>query len=88
MCINCAQAILNMIFGRIDIKFYDKMDVPIRMRTIYNVSHCYAISLKSGDKFLYYLTKVPLIEKASICCRYHNVTYFYNKVCITKKYHL
>ena len=43
------------------------MDVPIRMRTISNVTHCYAISLKSGDKFLYYLIKVTLKEKASIC---------------------
>ena len=66
------------------------------MRVIYNVKHRYAICLKFGDKFLIPLTKLVLEAKASICSTikenlllyHHNLTYFYNKVCITKKHRL
>ena len=37
------------------------------MRVIYNVTHCYAIRFKFGDKFLTSLTKLALDAKASIC---------------------
>ena len=47
--------------------FYDKMDVSVRMRIIYNVRHRYAVRLKFGDKFLTFLTKLVFEGKASIC---------------------
>ena len=37
------------------------------MRIIYNVKHRNVIRLKFGDKFLTFLTKLVLEEKASIC---------------------
>ena len=49
------------------LKFYDRVDLPIRMRIIYDVKHRYAIRLKFGDKFLTFLTKLVLKMKASIC---------------------
>ena len=49
------------------LKFYDKMDLSIRIRIIYNVRHGYAIRLKFGDKLLTFLTKQVLEGKASIC---------------------
>ena len=45
------------------------MDLPIRMRVIYNVKHRYAICLKFGGKFLTSLTKLGLETKASICSK-------------------
>ena len=58
-------------------------------------------SYRFGDKFLTSLTKLvlgnerqyllynqrksALLPKFRICCRYHNLTHFYSKVCITKK---
>ena len=75
------------------LKFYDKMDLSIPMKIIYNVKQCYVIRFKFGDKFLTVLTKLELEEKVNICstikenlllhCR--NSTSFYNKVCLTKK---
>ena len=43
------------------------MNLPIQMRIIYNVKHCYANYSKFGDKFLTFLTKLVLKAKASIC---------------------
>ena len=48
------------------LKFYDKMNLSIRMRIIYNVNHRYKIRLKFGDKFLTSLTKFVLKTKASM----------------------
>ena len=47
-------------------KFYNKMVLSIQMIIIYNENYCYAIFLKSGDKFLASLTKYVLEAKASI----------------------
>ena len=46
------------------VKFYDKMDLPIRMRNIYNIKHRYVNGLKL---FLTSLTKLVLDAKARIC---------------------
>ena len=43
------------------------MDLPIRMRIIYNVKNCYPIHLKFGGKSLTSLSKLVLEAKASIC---------------------
>ena len=56
-----------MIFAQNWLKFYNKMDLPIRMRIIYNVKHCYVILLKFGGKFSISATKYILEAKASIC---------------------
>ena len=64
---------------------------------MYNEKHHYAIRLKFGNKFLTSLTKSLLETKASICstvkenlllCPCHNLTYFCNKACVTKKLRL
>ena len=52
-------------FWQNSLKFYDKMDLPIQIRIIHNVSimshkHYYKILLKIGDKFLVSLTKLVL----------------------------
>ena len=49
------------------LKFYEKMDLPTRMRIFYNIKYCYAIHLKFGDTFLTSLSKLVLKVKASIC---------------------
>ena len=38
--------------------FYNKMDLSVRMRIVYNVKHRYAIRLKFGEGFLTFLTKM------------------------------
>ena len=43
------------------------MDLPIRMKIIYNAKQRYAIPLKYGDKCLTFLTRLVLQVKASIC---------------------
>ena len=43
------------------------MDLPIRMKNIYNVKYHYAIRLKFKDKSLASLPKLVLEAKASIC---------------------
>ena len=48
------------------LKFYDKIDPPLKMRIIYNTKRCYAIRLKFGDKFLTSLTKLLVKAKSSI----------------------
>ena len=79
------------------------MDLSIQMGIIYNVKNRYVIRLKFGDKLLTFLTKLVFEGKAiiysttnenlvlycvGICFCGHNLAYFYNKVCITKKHHL
>ena len=49
------------------LKFYDKMDLSIRMKIINNVRHRYAIRLEFGDKFLTFLTTLVLEREASVC---------------------
>ena len=49
------------------LKFYEKKDLSVRMRIMYNVKHRYPIRLKFGDKFLTSLTKLMLEAKGSIC---------------------
>ena len=49
------------------LKFYDKIDLSIRIKINYNVRHRYAICFKFGDKLLTFLTKLVLEVKASIC---------------------
>ena len=48
------------------VRFYDKMDLPIRMTIIFNLKQRYSIHLKFEDKFLTSLTKLLLEAKASI----------------------
>ena len=48
------------------IKFYDKIDLSIQMRTIYNARYRYAIRLTFGGKFLFFLAKLVLEGKISI----------------------
>ena len=43
------------------------MDLPIRMRIIYNGKYRYAIRLKCGDKFFPSPTKLVPEVKATIC---------------------
>ena len=49
------------------LKFYDKMDLSIRMKIINNVRHRYAIRLEFGEKFLTFLTTLVLEGEASVC---------------------
>ena len=58
------QAISTLYLAEL---IYNRMSLPIRMRTIYNEKHRHAIRLKFGEKFLTYLTKLVLKVKASIC---------------------
>ena len=80
---------------------YNEMDLPIRMRFIYNVKHRCVIYLKFVDKFLTSLTTIVLelyvyemkstfilSQVFGICYHCHKLTYFNNKVCPTKKDHL
>ena len=49
-CIKCAQAICTWFLNWF--RFYDKMDIPIRMRIIYITRHRHTNWLKFGDTFL------------------------------------
>ena len=55
--------ICDLIFLAELLKFFDKMDLSIRLRVIYNVKHRYVICLEFGDKFLTFLTKLVLEAK-------------------------
>ena len=55
------------IFWQNWLKFYDEMDLSIRIRIIYNVKRRYVIRLKFGDKVLTSLIKSVLEAKAKIC---------------------
>ena len=58
------------------LKFYDKMDLPIRIGIICNMKYRHAIRLRFGDKFLTSLAKLVLEAKPSICFTIRK-TYFY-----------
>ena len=64
-------------FWQNSLKFYDKMDLSIRMRVIYNLKHRCAICLKFGDKSLLFLTKLVLEAKASICSTINENLFLY-----------
>ena len=59
--------LLEVDFWQSWLKFYDKMDLLIRMIIIYNVTRRYAIHLKFGGKFLTSLTKLTSQARANIC---------------------
>ena len=60
------------------IDIMDKMNIPIVMRTIYNVKHRYAIILKFWDKFLTSPKKVGIEAKPIIfSTRKENVPLYY-----------
>ena len=61
------QKLFEHDFLRNSLKFYEKMDLSIRLRISYDVKHRYAVRLKFGGKFLTSLTKLVLEEKAIIC---------------------
>ena len=54
-------------FWQNGLKFYNKVDLAMRIRIIYNVKHCYAIHLKFVEKFLTSLSKLVLKVNTSIC---------------------
>ena len=60
--------LLEVDFWQSWLKFYDKVDLLIRMIIIYNVTRRYAIRLKFGGKFLTSLTKLTSQARANICC--------------------
>ena len=47
------------------LKFYDKIDLPIKMRIIYIVKHRHAIRLKFGDTFLTSLNELVFEAKVN-----------------------
>ena len=47
------------------LKFYDKIDLPNRMRIIYSVKHRHAIRLKFGNTFLTSLNDLGLEVKVN-----------------------
>ena len=49
--------LFKLYFWQKILTFYDKMDLSIRLRIIYNVRHGYPIRLKFGGKLLIFLTK-------------------------------
>ena len=56
------------------------MDLPIQMRITYNVKHRYVVRLKIGNKFLTFLNKLVLEEKAGICSTIkENLLLYYRK---------
>ena len=59
------------------LNFYDKIDLPIRMRIIYSVKHFDAFWLKFGDTFLPFLIKLVPKVKANICSTIRKIVLSY-----------
>ena len=84
----------------IDWGFTSNFNLHYQMNFICNVKHRYVIRWKFWYRLLISLTKLVLEARVSIssifilpkvfsiCCRCHNLTCFYNKVCIIKKHRL
>ena len=64
---NYAQAIRTSFLTEL-IKVLQLMSLPLQMRIIYNVKHCYPIHLKIGENLLPSLTKLVLLEAKAIIC--------------------